>query len=132
MSSARLAQESYERCLAAPDFFSYLYEQLLASDPSIPPMFAKTEFPRQHRLLQHGIGLLLIYGRRSDDVLLERVAARHSARGLDVKPSLYPLFVSSLIAAVRRCDPQCSAEVEAAWRESVRPGLAFISSRHDA
>jgi hemoglobin-like flavoprotein len=127
---ARIAQQSYERCLMAPDFFAYLYEQLLASDPRIPPMFAKTEFPKQHRLLQHGIGLLLIYARRADDELLERLAARHSQRGMNIEPGMYRHFVTSLLAAVRRADPQCNDEVEEAWRQAVRPGLDFMSARH--
>lgn len=131
-TSLQVARESYERCLRAPDFFAHLYERLLASDPVIPPMFAATEFPRQYRLLQHGLGLLLIYAKRSDTELLERIAARHSASGLDVHPSLYAHFVSSLIDAVRRCDPQCSDEIEEAWRDALRPGLEYMRSRYDA
>lgn len=130
LASAKVAQQSYERCLLAPDFFAYLYEQLLASDPRIPPMFAKTEFPKQHRLLQHGLGLLLIYARRADDELLERIAARHSSRGLNVEPGMYEHFVDSLLAAVRNADPQCNGAVEEAWREALRPGLAFMAARH--
>ena len=130
-TSAAVARESYERCLRAPDFFAHLYERLLASDPVIPPMFARTEFPRQHRLLQHGIGLLLIYAKRPEVELLDRIAARHSSRGLDVHPRLHPHFVSSLIAAVRHCDPACTPEVEGAWREAVRPGLEFMASRYE-
>lgn len=132
LTSAAVARESYERCLRAPDFFAHLYERLLASDPGIPPMFARTEFPRQHRLLQHGLGLLLIYAKRPDGELLERIAARHSAQGLNVHPQLYAHFESSLLAAVRHCDPACSDEVEQAWREALRPGLAFMASRYGA
>ena len=132
LAYAKVAQQSYERCLLAPDFFAYLYDRLLASDPRIPPMFAKTEFPRQYRLLQHGVGLLLIYARRADDELLERIAARHSPRGLNVEPAMYENFVASLLSAVRRADPQCSAEVEDAWRQALGPGLAFMSSKHGA
>lgn len=129
--SLQVARESYERCLRAPDFFVVLYEQLLASHPAIPPMFSGTEFPRQYRLLQHGLGLLLIYAKESDSDLLDRIAARHSQRGLNVAPPLYDHFVDSLVAAVRRCDPECSPEVEADWREAVRPGVEFMQSRYD-
>jgi hypothetical protein len=79
-----IAHDSYERCLKAPDFFANLYENLLSSDPAVTALFANTQFPRQHRLLQHGLGLLLIYAKRGDDELLERVAARHSDRPAEV------------------------------------------------
>lgn len=131
-SAHAVAQQSYARCLQEPDFFASLYALLLASDPAIPPMFERTEFPKQHRLLQHGLGLLLSYGRRPDPDLLDRIAARHGPRGIDVDPSLYPHFVSSLVEAVRRHDPACTDETAAAWREIVRPGIEFMQSRYHA
>ena len=125
-----VARESYARCIAASDFFPSFYDFLLASDPAIPPMFARTEFPKQHRLLQHGLGLLLSYARAADAQLLERIAARHGPGGIDLHPSMYRHFESSLLQAVRQCDPGCTAEVEAAWLEAIRPGIDFMKSRH--
>ncbi|HET9947855.1 MAG TPA: globin domain-containing protein [Longimicrobiales bacterium] len=129
-SAHSLALGSYDRCLRSPRFFARFYERLLASDPSIPPLFARTEFPRQYKLLQHGLGLLLSYSSRPDGELLERIAARHSARGIGVHPSLYPCFVESLIATIREHDPHANAEVERAWRESLAPGIAFMAARY--
>lgn len=129
-TAPRIAQESYSRCLRSPRFFPDLYERLLASDPVIPPMFAKTEFPKQHKLLQHGLGLLLSYANRTDDTLLERIAARHSSSGIGVPPAMYVLFVDSLLATVRELDPKCDAEVERAWREALEPGIEYMKSRY--
>ena len=126
-----IAQHSYSRCLRAPDFFARFYERLMASDPAIPPMFAKTEFPKQHKLLQHGIGLLLSYAKRPDQVLLDRIAARHSAGGIDVPPSMYHHFVESLLHAVREHDPRCTEDTQQAWREALEPGIEFMQSRYD-
>lgn len=131
-SAHAIAQQSYSRCLRSPDFFPRFYEHLLASDPRIPPMFARTEFPRQYRLLQHALGLLLSYGNAPDDRLLERLAARHSKRSLDVEPPMYELFVSSLLAAIREHDSQCNEETEGAWREALAPGIRYMQSRYDA
>jgi hemoglobin-like flavoprotein len=131
-SAHQIAQQSYSRCLRSPDFLPRFYEHLLASDPTIPPMFAETEFPRQYRLLQHALGLLLSYGNRPDQMLLERLAAKHSAKSIDVAPPLYALFVDSLLAAIREFDDRCDGEIEAAWREALRPGLDFMKSRYDA
>lgn len=129
-TAPRIAQESYSRCLRSPRFFADFYERLLASDPVIPPMFAETEFPKQYKLLQHGLGLLLSYANRVDDSLLERIAARHSSSGLGVPPAKYALFVDSLLATVRELDPKCDPEVEQAWREALEPGIAFMKSRY--
>jgi hemoglobin-like flavoprotein len=126
-----IVQQSYSRCLRAPDFLPRVYELLLESDPVIPPYFANTEFPRQHKLLQHGLGLLLSFSKRPDAALLDRIAARHSRVGLDVPPTLYPLFVESLLGAVREHDPRCDGDTENAWREALRPGLDHMRSRYE-
>ena len=129
-SAHAIAQNSYSRCLRAQGFFPSFYDRLLASDPAVPPMFAHTEFPKQHKLLQHGLGLLLSYAKRPDDTLLERIAARHSAGGVNVPPEMYGIFVDELLETVREHDPRCDDEVEAAWREAVAPGISFMQSRY--
>jgi hemoglobin-like flavoprotein len=131
-SAHQIAQRSYSRCLRSPDFLPRFYEHLLASDPSIPPMFERTEFPRQYKLLQHALGLLLSYGNKPDDLLLERIAAKHSAKAIDVAPPLYALFVDSLLRTIREFDESCDGDIEGAWREALRPGLDFMKSRYDA
>jgi hemoglobin-like flavoprotein len=131
-SAHQIAQQSYSRCLRSPDFLPRFYEHLLASDPAIPPMFAETQFPRQYRLLQHALGLLLSYGNRPDEMLLERLAAKHSAKSIDVRPSLYALFVESLLVAIREFDDGCDGDVEGAWREALRPGIDYMKSKYDA
>jgi hemoglobin-like flavoprotein len=126
-----IAQQSYSRCLRAADFFARFYDTFLSSDPSIPPMFAETEFPRQHKLLQHGLGLLLSYAKSPDPALLDRLAARHSAAGIDVPPPMYDLFLDSLVSTVQASDPRFDATVEAAWREAMRPGVEYMVARYD-
>ena len=126
----QLAQQSYERCSADPGFFKLFYDGLLESHPVIQPKFAKTEFDKQHRLLKHAIGLLLIYGKHPNPALLERLAIRHDRYNVDVDPALYPFFVNSLIAAVKQYDSEFSTEVEAAWRAAVAPGINFLKSMY--
>lgn len=124
------AEQSLSRCSTAPGFFDTFYEKLLASSPEIPPMFAATNFERQHKLLQHGLGVLVIYAKRRNPALLERIAGRHGRADVGVEPSLYPLFVESLLTAVERHDPEWSEEVGEAWREVVAPGIEFMQSRY--
>lgn len=131
-SAHDLAQQSYARCLRAPGFFARFYEHLLASDESIPPLFAGTDYPRQYKLLQHGLGLLLSYSKKPDAALLERIAARHSASALNVRPPMYALFLDSLLATVREYDVDFSEEAEKAWREVLRPGIEFMQSRYES
>ena len=125
------ARASFERCCRSKDFLPSFYSNFFARCPVIKPMFERTDFTRQHRLLQHALGLLLAFPQQSDTELLRRVADRHSQNDLDVDPKHYECFVDSLIETVRSIDHQFSAEVESAWRTVVAPGIAFMKGRYE-
>jgi hemoglobin-like flavoprotein len=122
------AEASYHRCGESGAFYSTFYDHLLASDPRIPPMFASTDFDRQHRLLKHALGLLLIYAKRPNPSLLQRIAERH--RQVGIFDDLYPHFIESLVLAVSEHDPEYTPEVGDAWRSAVAPGIEYIRSRN--
>jgi hemoglobin-like flavoprotein len=129
-SHIETAEGSYRRCADNPAFYAALYEYLLASDPRIPPMFAATRFERQHKLLRHSLGVLIIYAKRPNPALLERIAVRHSRADVGVPADLYPCFIESLVRAVAEHDPEFSPEVATAWRQVVIPGIAYMQSRY--
>jgi len=126
------AKESYERCCSGGRFLREFYLNFLKSCPEAEPMFANADFDRQTRLLQHAIGLLLVYPGQppGEPNLLERVAERHSRRDLDVSPRLYDPFVDSLIETARQYDPHFTPEVETAWRATLDAGVAYMKSKH--
>lgn len=124
---ASLAEASYHRCAESGEFYTTFYRHLLASDPRIPPMFARTEFERQHLLLKHALGLLIIFAKRANPALLQRIAERHTEVG--VTEDLYPFFVESLVRSVAEHDPQYTAELGDAWRHTLAPGIKFIINR---
>jgi hemoglobin-like flavoprotein len=126
LTLVELAEDSYHRC-ADGGFYDTFYRHLLASDPRIPPMFATTEFERQHLLLKHALGLLIIFAKRPNPVLLDRIAERHSEIG--VLDELYPAFVDSLVRTVSEHDPEYTPELADAWRAALAPGIAYMRAR---
>jgi len=127
LHTLELAQASFARCLNTPGFFQAFYDRFLASDPAIPPYFTNTRFDRQGRLLQHGVGLLLVYARSPDPSMLQRIRDEHGPAGHNIPAALYPPFLEAFLATVRAHDADCDATVEAAWRESLAPGVAFVA-----
>jgi hemoglobin-like flavoprotein len=123
----QLAEASYHRCAESGAFYTTFYAHLLASNPRIPPMFARTEFERQNRLLKHALGLLIIYAKRPNPAMLERIAQRHLEVG--VTDDLYPSFIESLVLAVAEHDPDYTPELADAWRTALAPGIAFMVKR---
>jgi hemoglobin-like flavoprotein len=126
-----IAEASYHRCAEQPAFFRTFYDRLLASDPAIPPKFARTDFERQAKLLKHALGLLLIYAKRPNPALLERIALRHGRHGVDVPPDQYRHFLDALEQALTAHDPEYRPDVGAAWRAALAPGIAFMQSRYE-
>ena len=57
------------------------------------------------------------------NVHLERIAARHSRKALDIGPHLYDQWLECLIQAVRECDPVFDNETEQVWRRVMRVGI---------
>ena len=129
-----LASASYQRCCDTPEFFEAFYRNFFTACPEAAPRFAHTDFERQHKLLRHALGLLLLFPKQpeNDHSLLARVAERHSQRDLNVPPALYAPFVDSLITTVRQFDPAFTPEVEAAWRRTVEKGVAYMKSKYDS
>lgn len=133
--SIRAAKASFDRCSASPDFITTFYRHFFAACPDAKPLFAKTDFERQIRLVRDAIGLLLIAPFLGTDpdaapTLLSRVAERHSRRQLGIEPRFYPPFVDSLIVTVKEFDPEYSAAIENAWRAAIAKGVAYMQSRY--
>lgn len=129
--SATLAKASYARAQAAEDFFERFYQEFFANCPSARPMFANTDFSRQHKLLQHAIGLLLSshgYTDREPN-LLSRVAEHHGKAHLRIEPDQYDPFIEALIVTVKRFDPEFTPATESAWRSATADGVAYMKAK---
>jgi hemoglobin-like flavoprotein len=131
-TTTALAKASYDRCCQAPDFLQTFYRNFLAACPEAVARFARTDFERQNRLLSHAIGLLLIFPNQpnTEPTLLSRLAERHSRRDLNIDPAFYRPFIDALLATVKQFDGECTPAVEAAWRETVTPGVEYMKSKH--
>lgn len=127
------AKASFERINALQNFFPEFYQRFFAKCPEARPMFAKTNFEHQHRLLKHAISLLLIYPGHAQEGgepnLLTRVADRHGRQDLGVPATMYEPFVEALLDNVRHFDPEFTAETEAAWRATLAQGVAYMKSK---
>ena len=126
------ARASYQRCCQAPDFVACFYRNLFAAAPHAEARFANTDFERQHKLLQHAIGLLLSFPTQTatEPTILRRVADRHKRDDLDVPPDWYPDFVDALIQTVAEHDDRYSDDIAEAWRSTVSPGIEYMKAQY--
>jgi hemoglobin-like flavoprotein len=127
-----LFNDSLERCTSGRRFLDRFYELFVASSAEVAAKFANTDFRVQKSALKVSLYMIMSSIERKPEgtVHLERIAARHSRRGLDVGPHLYDLWLDCLIQAVRECDPLFGEETEQAWRRVMRVGIEFLKSRY--
>jgi len=127
-----VARASYARCCEAPEFFPTFYANFFRACPAAEPMFARTDFPRQHKLLRHAIGLLFSFEHQpaTEPNVLTRVAERHGRGDLGVSPTMYPAFIESLIETARQYDPEFTDTTASAWRTATAKGIAYMQSKY--
>jgi hemoglobin-like flavoprotein len=113
---------SYGRCLRSRGFIERFYEILLARDPRIPPIFAKTDFQKQHMALRRGISLAISWA--AGDAMAQgpvnemiRVHARTGRA--PVLPAFHAQWLESLLQAIHERDDQWTPALEARWREAM-------------
>lgn len=126
------ARASFERIASLQNFFPEFYQRFFVRCPEAQPMFAKTNFEHQHRLLKHAISLLLIFpGHQTEREpnLLTRVAERHGRADLRIPAEMYAPFVEALVDNVRQFDPEVTPEIEVAWRATLAPGVDYMRSK---
>ena len=125
---------SLNRCLAVPGFLRTFYELFMSSSDEIRAKFKNTDFEKQTRVLADSLYLMAVaaQGERGSPAWAElsRLAKRHDRTELDVRPGLYDAWLDCLIQAARCHDPQFSAEVEQAWRNTLRDGIEHLRSRY--
>lgn len=126
-----LFNDSLERCTCSPEFLRRFYTLFLASSPTVASKFQHTDLRAQARVLKTSLYIMMLAGGDAErDVHLERLARRHSSSDLDIKPELYDLWLDRLLQAVSEFDPAFDADIEAAWRRVLSPGIEFMRSRY--
>ena len=124
---------SLRRCSANPGFLDLFYETFLASSPKVKEKFADTDFERQKRLLHSSFYLILLASEDPDngpERYLGHLAERHSVHDLNIGSEFYDLWLDSLLAVVKECDPEFNDEIENCWEHVMGIGIDFLLQRY--
>ena len=121
---------SFDRCEATGDFAETFYELFLNSSPEIAPHFSQTNFVKQKKLLRGTVYILVTRDPKETEArkTLERIGRSHNRSELNIRPDLYELWLNSLCATVKRLDPHGTPELDALWRQAMRPAIEVITS----
>lgn len=137
MNASDIVTKSYGRCLAQGNLlFDRFYDLFLKSSPQIEKMFHKTDMKKQKSLLRAGINYAIMFstdaGRTAAESVLSRIRESHSSHNLNVKPELYPLWISMLLQSIEETDPRFSEETRSAWKIVVDNAVQYITAGYAA
>jgi len=129
----RTFEESLRRCNAVQGFLDCFYERFLASSPKVREKFAITDFVRQKRALRASFHYMLLAAEdeeKGPEKYLKDLAELHSRREFNIGSEFYDLWLDSLLATVKECDPEFGPEVEEAWESVMMVGIRYMLSRY--
>jgi hypothetical protein len=113
---------SYGRCLRSRGFIERFYEVLLSRDPGLAPLFATTDFQKQHMALRRGISLAISWAAGDGMAIkpVEEMIRIHARKGrAPVPPAFHALWLDSLLQVIRERDDQLTPALETRWREAM-------------
>lgn len=109
------------------EFLDSFYDRFIAADEEVAAAFRETDMKHQKQMLQESLAEMMDFSvtHKSNPYLLT-LARIHGARGRDISPHMFDLWLESLIASVREVDPECNDNVELSWRLVMAPGIEFM------
>ena len=133
-SDSEIFRASLKRCLADNSFLHSFYDLFIASSPEVREKFKSTEFPRQTRVLADSLYVMAVASESQEDSIawkeLDRLAERHSRKGLDIRSDFYDAWLDCLVKAASQYDSDFSPGIEDAWRKALAPGIERLRSRY--
>jgi len=123
-------KSSLGRSLHNGDVFGTFYNMFLECDNRVTEQFAETDWEEQKRLLRQGVNKVIGFweGSFTSQKALERIRYTHGKDRLNIPPDLYGCWVESMIAAVKRYDPDFDPALEQQWRDVLWQGAEFIKA----
>ncbi|MDP1799110.1 MAG: globin [Planctomycetaceae bacterium] len=129
-----LVKDEFGRCLIKPTFFEDFYKEFIGKSSEIGRMFANTEMSSQKEALRAGLTFLIMYAEGKSPFAtekLDKLGASHKRTRLNVRPDMYPLWIQSLIATVRKHVPTFNETSLKAWQTVLQNGVNRIVSHYN-
>lgn len=125
---------SLARCREVGNFTEAFYERLLASDDEIRKKFRFTDMEAQQVKLSKSLDICAAATAGDSEALttLRELGKSHDRWHLDIRPEWYPLWIESIVATAKECDPKWNTEIEAAWRRVLGLVTKRIASFYDS
>ena len=113
-------------------FLDYFYKEFLNSSDEIAELFSSTNFENQTKMLKKSIAeLVRFYSEKTINQHLLAIGSLHSKTKLNIRPEMYDIWLTTLLNAVKKFDPEFHTKTELIWRIILAPGIAYMKFAYD-
>ena len=125
--AVRLFHDSLTRCTRQSGFLDDFYRRFMAASDEVRALFAGMDMQRQARMLKSSLFLVMSASAGEPTTLprLTTLAERHR----HIPAPLYDIWLDVLLETAADYDERFDERVAAAWRDVLRPGIAFLTAR---
>lgn len=123
---------SVERCLASDRFIPTFYERFTGASEEIKFKFRHTDFEKQYVRLKNAL-LMCAKATANEPGAIADLAERartHDRDHLNIKPELYDIWLTLIVATARDFDPEWNPATEAAWKLILGHAVTYMSNRY--
>lgn len=129
-------RNSYTRALGGNSynagFIEEFYRHFMSRSKEIADLFANVDMSAQKTMLHDSLEHMVdFYTTKKLSPQLERLAKVHGKQQLNIAPSLYDVWLDSLMAALAKYDAEFNPEVELSWRLVLAPGITYLKYSYD-
>lgn len=134
-SSIAAVQQSYGRCCLQVDFWDRFYDTFLKSSPEIAEKFKNTDFTKQKEIIKTSLNFVIMFAKDENNSFaktkLESVGDIHSRGRVNIAPTMYKLWIDSLLATIAHYEGEkFTPELQQSWREILHPAIELLKSRY--
>ncbi len=115
--------QSFHRARRNGDLFTTFYEKFFASSPEIPPLFVRTDFDRQKRMLRQSLLELLNFAAGIETAVEETVQLGRMHANLNIRSVHFDWWLDALLAALAEHDTEFTPELKTKWKQALQPGI---------
>jgi hemoglobin-like flavoprotein len=129
-----LVKEQYGKCILCPTFFDDFYKVFTSKSPEINRLFANTEMSEQKHALRAGLTFLIMFAEGQAAFAadkLDKIGSTHKKTKLNIRPDMYPMWIQSLVATVKKHVPEFNDVALKAWTAVLQHGVNRIVSHYN-
>ncbi|WP_426417409.1 globin domain-containing protein [Aestuariirhabdus sp. LZHN29] len=128
----KLINDSLDRCMEDGTFMDRFYQHFINSSPKVAEKFAETDMDKQKRMMDASLHMLMLLSADTTAGMahVRHIGKTHSQAQHNITPELYDCWFESLMQTVREYDSQLTPEIEAAWGDTLKPGIATMQAMY--